>query len=198
LDLGHNNRVFKSRLTCLWVFLEVPKDLHHIGILHDSLDFGIGHCMSHSLLVVAGASMGCGLDKVHSLVPAFVAILRRWIDLQTLVKSIYCFVILLHHLMAGALSCPCSDKQRINLKCLFRVLQTLVRLHQLDEARASVIVDCFVLRVSSETFFELLHCGWEIARLEKGNALFFVLLGDLRVNISLNVELFFKLFTFLH
>jgi hypothetical protein len=25
-----------------------------------------------------------------------------------------------------------------------------------------------------------------------------VLLGDLRVNISLNVELFFKLFTFLH
>jgi len=150
--------------------------------------------VSHSLLIVAGACVGCRLNQVHSLAPALETIFRSRVDLQTFVKSIYRFVILFHHLVACSFPSPSSNEEWINLERLFCIFQSLIWLHQFDKARTSVIVDCFILRVSFKAFFKFLHRAWEISCCEQGSTFLFVLLCNLRIDISLDIGFFFQLF----
>mmetsp|Transcript_50450 Transcript_50450/g.124016 ORF Transcript_50450/g.124016 Transcript_50450/m.124016 type:complete len:365 (+) Transcript_50450:85-1179(+) len=103
VDFAGHGRVLQGPRSGLWVFLQFLEHLHHGGIAHDGLDFGIGHVVLYLLLVhlarvlLLGYGDLCSLQALAHFAVGGIHLQARFVHIQALVEF-------LHEKVDGALA----------------------------------------------------------------------------------------------
>ena len=198
MDFGHDDWVFESCLACSGILLHVAKDLHNAGVTHDHLDFWICHGVLHPFLVISCRGVCTRLNCSHGLCETLLTLSIFRFNQECFLPGFLRLVELLRLLVSLSFANPTFDEVWVHFYAHFSISQSPRWVHHLCVCGRSISVHGNVFRIASQCLIKLFECAWEISIFKELDSFFFMLLRQLRIEVSFSFLLLLQPLNFLH